>query len=41
MGPTMKRAVPAVAERRATFAFAATVESTWPEPPRPERALCI
>lgn len=37
----MKRAVPAVAERRATVAFAATVGSTWPEPPRPVRALYI
>ena len=38
-GPTMNRAVPAVAERRATVAFAATVGSTWPEPPSPPRAL--
>ncbi|GMF76564.1 unnamed protein product [Aspergillus oryzae] len=41
IGPTTKSAVPAMAESKATFAFAATVPSTWPEPPIPVRALYI
>lgn len=40
-GPATIKAVPAVAERRATVAFAATVGSTWPDPPSPPSALYI
>lgn len=40
-GPATIRAVAAVADNRATVAFAATVGSTWPLPPSPPRALYI
>lgn len=41
MGLAMKSAVAAVVESNAKDALVATVGSTWPEPPRPVRALYI